>query len=86
MNSCIAERAYPASRFACEKSFTVAMFVYASVTRPVINERASACAAATFPSRGTKNTSAAAYNVSQPRNGSSSHASKLPTTATIVTK
>ncbi len=42
MNSIIAERAKPASRCACENSLTVAMFVYASVTRPVISERASA--------------------------------------------
>jgi hypothetical protein len=38
-NSCIADFAKPASRRACEKSFTVAMFVYASVMRPVISER-----------------------------------------------
>ncbi len=53
-NSCIALLACPASRRACEKSFTVAMFVYASVMRPVISERASACVRATRPSRGTK--------------------------------
>ncbi len=54
MNSCIEARAKPASRLACENSLTVAMLVYASVTRPVISERASACAAATLPRRGTK--------------------------------
>ncbi len=53
-NSCIAPRAKPASRRACENSFTVAMLVYASVMRPVISARASACSRATRPSRGTK--------------------------------
>ena len=53
MNSCIAPRAKAASRRPCEKSLTVAMFVYASVTRPVISERASACSRATLPRRGT---------------------------------
>ena len=52
-NSAIAVRAKPASRRACEKSLTVAMFVYASVMRPVISERASACSFAMRPSRGT---------------------------------
>ena len=57
-NSRIALFAKPASRRACEKSLTVAMFVYASVIRPVISERASACSRAIRPSRGTKNHSA----------------------------
>jgi hypothetical protein len=62
------------------------MFVYASVMRPVINERASAWRVATRPSRGTKYASATAYSASQPTNGTSTHASNLPITASIVTK
>ncbi len=58
-NSPIAALANAASRRACEKSFTVAMLVYASVIRPVIIERASAWSRASRPSRGTKYASAA---------------------------
>ncbi len=86
MNSCIAWRAYDASRRACENSLTVEMLVYASVMRPVISERASACSAPTLPRRGTNQRSASAYSASQARNGPSSHRSNAPTTAIIVTK
>jgi hypothetical protein len=52
--SCMAERAKSASRLECEKSLTVAILVYASVMRPVMSERASACARPASPRRGTK--------------------------------
>ena len=86
MNSCIAPRACTASRRVCENSLTVAMLVYASVMRPVISERASACACATRPSRGTNHVSAATYSTSQPQNGSSNSRSKPPASSTMVTK
>ena len=54
--------------------------------RPVISERASACALAVRASRGTKKHSAAMYSATQATKGSSSQASKPPTTATMVTK
>ncbi len=54
--------------------------------RPVISERASACARATRASRGTKNHSAATYSASQARKGTSARRSNPPTTTAIVTK
>ena len=54
--------------------------------RPVISERASACAFAVRASRGTNQRSATTYSSTQPMNGSSSQASKPPTTTTMVTK
>ncbi len=54
--------------------------------RPVITERASACAFPAAARRGTKYQTDSAYSDSQPRNGASSHASKPPTTSTMVTK
>ena len=85
-NSCMAARAKSASRRPCENSLTVDMFVYASVMRPVIMDRASACAAAMVPRRGTKYTSATPYPAIQPRNGTSSHQSNPATTAATVMK
>ena len=86
MNSCIALRAKCASRCEWENSLTVAMLVYASVMRPVMSERASACVCATLPSRGTKYHSVTAYSASQPMKGSTRRRSKAPTTTTIVMK
>jgi len=54
--------------------------------RPVISERASACAWATRASRGTKYQVAARYSASQTRKGASARASKLPSTSPIVVK
>jgi len=59
LNASIARRAWSASRRVCEKSFTVVMFEYASVMRPVISARASACRLPTAPRRGTKYAQAA---------------------------
>ena len=54
--------------------------------RPVISERASACACAVRPSRGTKYHIAPAYRLSQSTNGPSIHRSKVPSTAAMVRK
>ena len=54
--------------------------------RPVISERASACARDTLESRGTKQRSTSTYSVSQPRKGASNQVSKLATTRVRVMK
>ena len=54
--------------------------------RPVISERASACALATLASLGTKTDSVAMYSASQPRKGASSQASKPASTPISVAK
>ena len=75
INSSIDCLAYLASRAPCEKSFTVAMLEYASVMRPVIRLRASACACAVLPSLGISVFIMTANDTIHSANGTSSQLS-----------
>ena len=86
INSRIALRAYSDSRLPCENSFTVVMLLYASVTRPVISERASACASAVLLSFGTKKRIPKPKVTIHRANGTSSQLSKLAKITPIVRK
>ncbi|MNN52457.1 hypothetical protein D3C81_1671580 [compost metagenome] len=82
----MAARAKCASRLECENSFTVVMLVYASDTRPVIDERAWACSCPTCPRRGTKYSMASPNKATQAMKGSISLRSKPPARAMIAMK